>query len=46
MMAVEYLDHWLLVIDNADDPSVDIAEFFPTSNRGSISARLSVSEMK
>src|SRR5436189_4634496 len=29
-------EHWLLVIDNADDPSIDISTFFPTSNRGSI----------
>jgi hypothetical protein len=29
-------DHWLLIIDNADDPSMDVSEFFPTRNRGSI----------
>ncbi|OCK79674.1 hypothetical protein K432DRAFT_354452 [Lepidopterella palustris CBS 459.81] len=29
-------DHWLLIIDNADDPSIDVSEFFPTGNRGSI----------
>ncbi|KAH0555801.1 hypothetical protein GP486_006255 [Trichoglossum hirsutum] len=29
-------DYWLLIIDNADDPSMDISEFFPTGNRGSI----------
>lgn len=25
---------WLLVFDNADDPQVDIAKFFPTGDRG------------
>jgi hypothetical protein len=29
-------DHWLLIIDNADDPSIDVSEFFPIGNRGSI----------
>ena len=29
-------DHWLLVIDNADDPSIDVSEFFPAGNNGSI----------
>ena len=29
-------EHWLLIIDNADDPSADISAFFPTGNRGSI----------
>ncbi|KAI9764475.1 MAG: hypothetical protein M1840_008401 [Geoglossum simile] len=29
-------DHWLLIIDNADDPSMDVSEFFPTGNRGCI----------
>ena len=29
-------DHWLLIIDNADDPSIDVSELFPTGNRGSI----------
>jgi hypothetical protein len=28
--------HWLLIIDNADDRLIDIAEFFPTCHRGSI----------
>jgi hypothetical protein len=27
---------WLLIIDNADDPSMDVFEFFPVGNRGSI----------
>ncbi|KAI9768501.1 MAG: hypothetical protein M1840_004911 [Geoglossum simile] len=27
---------WLLIFDNADDPAMDISEFFPTSNRGCI----------
>ena len=27
---------WLMVIDNADDTSVDIARFFPAANTGSI----------
>ena len=27
---------WLLIIDNADDPSMDVSEFFPAGNRGSI----------
>ena len=29
-------DHWLLIIDNADDPYIDVSEFFPKGNRGSI----------
>lgn len=29
-------NNWLLIIDNADDPSMDISKFFPTGNRGSI----------
>ena len=29
-------DPWLLIIDNADDPSLDVSDFFPTGNRGSI----------
>ncbi|MCJ1344487.1 hypothetical protein MMC31_002690, partial [Peltigera leucophlebia] len=29
-------ESWLLIIDNADDPSVDVSKFFPTGNRGSI----------
>lgn len=29
-------DPWLLIIDNADDPSMDISEFFPTGDRGAI----------
>ena len=27
---------WLLILDNADDPSLDISQFFPTGNRGTI----------
>lgn len=27
---------WLLIIDNADDPSLDIAQYFPAGNRGTI----------
>lgn len=27
---------WLLVIDNADDPSIDASKFFPVGNKGSI----------
>lgn len=29
-------DPWLLIIDNADDPSTDISKFFPTGDRGAI----------
>lgn len=29
-------DDWLLIIDNADDPSMDVSEFFPTGSRGTI----------
>ena len=29
-------DHWLLIIDNADDPDIDVSEFFPKGSRGSI----------
>ncbi|MCJ1349722.1 hypothetical protein MMC31_007963, partial [Peltigera leucophlebia] len=29
-------NNWLLIIDNADDPSIDVSNFFPTGNRGSI----------
>jgi NB-ARC domain len=29
-------DHWLLILDNVDDPDVDIAKFFPTRDRGTI----------
>lgn len=29
-------DSWLLIIDNADDPSINVSNFFPTGNRGSI----------
>ena len=27
---------WLLILDNADDPSLDISQFFPLGNRGTI----------
>jgi tetratricopeptide (TPR) repeat protein len=27
---------WLLIIDNADDPAMDVSEFFPTGSRGCI----------
>ena len=27
---------WLLILDNADDPSLDISQYFPVGNRGSI----------
>ncbi len=27
---------WLLILDNADDPSVDIAQFFPSGNSGAL----------
>ena len=30
------LEPWLLIVDNADDPSLDISRFFPVGNRGSI----------
>jgi tetratricopeptide (TPR) repeat protein len=29
-------DHWLLIIDNADDPRLDISRFFPSGTKGSI----------
>ncbi|KAH8820546.1 tetratricopeptide repeat domain protein [Xylogone sp. PMI_703] len=29
-------DHWLIIMDNADDPQLDISRFFPAGNRGSI----------
>ncbi|QRV81205.1 kinesin light chain [Ceratobasidium sp. AG-Ba] len=29
-------ERWLMIIDNADDPDVDIRRYFPRSNRGSI----------
>jgi hypothetical protein len=29
-------DHWLLIIDNADDPNMDISRFFPSGSRGTI----------
>jgi len=28
--------NWLLIIDNADDPSLDVAQFFPACDQGSI----------
>ena len=30
------LEQWLLILDNADDPLVDISLFFPVGNRGTI----------
>ena len=30
------LEPWLLILDNADDPSLDISRFFPVGNRGTI----------
>lgn len=30
------LEPWLLILDNADDPSLDVARFFPVGNRGTI----------
>ena len=30
------LEPWLLILDNADDPSLDISQFFPVGNRGTI----------
>jgi hypothetical protein len=29
-------EEWLLLIDNADDPEIDISIHFPTGNRGNI----------
>jgi tetratricopeptide (TPR) repeat protein len=29
-------DHWFLIIDNADDPKLDISKFFPRGTKGSI----------
>ena len=33
---VNSVDDWLMIIDNADDPSLDVSQFFPAGNRGSI----------
>ena len=30
------LEPWLLILDNADDPSLDISRYFPVGTRGSI----------
>ena len=30
------LEPWLLILDNADDPSMDISQYFPVGNRGTI----------
>lgn len=30
------LEPWLLILDNADDPSLNISQFFPVGNRGTI----------
>ena len=29
-------DHWLLILDNADDPSLEISEWFPVGARGNV----------
>src|SRR5436309_12808390 len=29
-------EQWLLIIDNADDPSINISRYFPAGNRGTI----------
>ena len=29
-------DSWLLIFDNADDPSLEVSRYFPTGDRGSI----------
>lgn len=29
-------DPWLLIIDNADDPKVDLFQYFPAGNRGTV----------
>ena len=29
-------NNWLLIIDNADNPSINVSKLFPTGNRGSI----------
>jgi tetratricopeptide (TPR) repeat protein len=29
-------DPWLLIFDNADDPSLDLSQYFPIGNRGAI----------
>ncbi|MCJ1237731.1 hypothetical protein MMC14_005718 [Varicellaria rhodocarpa] len=29
-------DSWLLIIDNADNPSQDVSQYFPTGNRGAV----------
>lgn len=29
-------ENWLLIVDNADDPRLDISRFFPTGTKGSI----------
>ncbi|KAL9113982.1 MAG: hypothetical protein Q9187_007548 [Circinaria calcarea] len=31
-----YPDPWLLIIDNADDPSEDVSRYFPAGNRGTV----------
>ena len=30
------IEDWLLIIDNADDPSMDVSQFFPPGNRGTV----------
>lgn len=29
-------ENWLLILDNADDPSLNVARYFPTNSRGTI----------
>jgi hypothetical protein len=29
-------DHWLLILDNADNPDLDVSKFFPARDRGTI----------
>jgi tetratricopeptide (TPR) repeat protein len=29
-------EHWLLIIDNADDPNLDISRFFPLGTKGTV----------
>ncbi|RDL38237.1 uncharacterized protein BP5553_02577 [Venustampulla echinocandica] len=29
-------EHWLLIIDNADDPEIDISKFFPRGTKGTM----------
>ena len=29
-------DHWLLILDNVDNPDLDVSKFFPTRERGTV----------